>query len=102
GNQHDPDDILSVAMGLAMIAEKGMTSRLVHCDYSNHLGDNNPAMAAAMTASATGAAQRWGIPSSVLFDDQTNLAGAVNSIRNAVNASSSHDRFFFVCAGPME
>jgi CubicO group peptidase (beta-lactamase class C family) len=70
GNQHDPDDILSVAMGLAMIAEKGMTSRLVHCDYNNHLGDNNPAMAAAMVASATGAAQRWGIPPSLLFDDR--------------------------------
>ncbi|HVE42831.1 MAG TPA: PA14 domain-containing protein [Planctomycetota bacterium] len=102
GNQHDPDDILAVAMGLAMVAEKGLTSRLVHCDYNNHLGDNNPAMAAAMAASAAGAAQRWGIPASILFNDQANLAGAVASIRNAVNASSSRDRFYLVCAGPME
>lgn len=102
GNQHDPDDILSLPMGLAMIAENAMTSRLVHCDYNDHLGDNNPAMAAAMTASATGAAQRWGISPAVLFDDQTDLAGAIASIKNAVNASSSRDRFYFACAGPME
>ena len=98
GNQHDSDDILSIAMGLAVIVESGLAPRLVHCDYNNHLGDNNPSMAAEMAASANGAAQRWGIPSSVLFDCQQNLTGAVNSIRDAINASSSANRFYLVCA----
>ena len=89
-------------MGLAVIVESGLAPRLVHCDYNNHLGDNNPSMAAEMAASANGAAQRWGIPSSVLFDCQQNLTGAVNSIRDAINASSSVNRFYLVCAGPME
>jgi len=55
-----------------------------------------------MAASATGAAQRWGMPSSVFFDCQQNLTGAVNSIRDAINASSASNRLYFICAGPME
>lgn len=102
GNQHDTDDIEAAAMSMAIIGEAGLGARLVHCDYGNHLGDNNPTQAAAMVASVTGAAQRWGIPSSVLFDCQTNLTGAVNGIRDAINASSSTNRFYLVCAGPME
>jgi hypothetical protein len=39
GNQHDADDWHASAMVLAMLAETGMTNRLVHFDYNNHLGD---------------------------------------------------------------
>jgi CubicO group peptidase (beta-lactamase class C family) len=102
GNQHDPDDILAVAMALAIIGEAGLHAKFVHCDYSNHLGDNNASMNADMDASAIGAAQRWNLPASRLFNCQTNLTGAINSIRDAINASSATDRFYFLCAGPME
>jgi hypothetical protein len=102
GNQHDTDDILALPMAVAILGEAGLGARLVHLDYGNHLGDNNATQAAAMAASATGAAQRWGMPSSVFFDCQQNLTGAVNSIRDAINASSSSNRFYLVCAGPME
>ncbi len=102
GNQHDPDDFLGIAMAIAILGEAGEEGRLVHVDYSNHLGNNNPSMAAEMTASAVGAAQRWGVSAARLFDDQTNLAGAIDGIKNAINASTSSDRFYLVCAGPME
>ena len=102
GNQHDPDDILAVAMQLAIIGEANLQGRFVHLDYNDHLGDNNPSMAAEMTTSVQGAASRWGFPMNRIFDCQTNLNGAINSIRDAINASSASDRFYLVCAGPME
>jgi hypothetical protein len=102
GNQHDPDDITAVGMSIAMLGEAGLASRIVHLDYNNHLGDNNAAMAAHMKTSAQGAAQRWGVSPSVLFDDQRNLSRAVTSIRNAINASSAGNRLYLLGAGPME
>ncbi len=102
GNQHDKDDILAVAMAMAIIGEADLVSKFVHCDYSNHLGDNNASQAAEMVTSATGAAQRWGLPSSKVFDCQASLSGAVTSIKNAINASSSGNRFYYACGGPME
>ena len=44
GNQHDEDDFGASAMGIALIAEAGIKSKLVHVDHSNHLGNNNSTM----------------------------------------------------------
>ncbi len=101
GNQHDKDDYVASAMGLALLGEADLKDHLVHFDYSCHLGNNNATQAAAMNASVTGALGRWGY-NFTAHDDQTDLTGAINSIKTAVNNSTSAQPFYFCCAGPME
>ncbi len=102
GNQHDPDDWHASPMALAVLHRAGLKSRLVHFDYNNHLGDNNTTFASNHKANITGAIKKFGYNSAIFFDDQVNLSGAVQSIANAINASSATDRFILICAGPME
>lgn len=102
GNQHDADDWHASPMVLAMLAESGNKHRLVHFDYNNHLGDNDSWRAGEHHQAVQQAAQRYGYDSSIIYNDQWNLSGAVNSIARAINASSADDRLYLVCAGPME
>jgi hypothetical protein len=102
GNYIDQDDFSAFPMTLALLAEAGLQSKLVHASYNNHLGENDPWMASEMVTSANGAASRWGFSSSILFDCQQNLSGAIASMRDAINASSAQSRLYLLCAGPME
>ncbi|MEX0777489.1 MAG: PEP-CTERM sorting domain-containing protein [Phycisphaeraceae bacterium] len=102
GNQHDEDDIGAAPMALAIIAEAGLIDKLVHHDYNNHLGDNDATKAQKMVDSVNGAATRWEIGTSVLFNDQTHLAAAVANIAAQINASSADNRFYLAAGGPME
>jgi len=104
GNQHDPDDIGAAPMALAMIAEAGLTDRLVHHDFNNHLGDNDPAMAQKMVQSVTGAADRWGFDQDVFFNDQKpeQLEAAVANLAAQIKASGPGKPFFIAAGGPME
>ncbi|MCG8696521.1 MAG: hypothetical protein MI922_00595, partial [Bacteroidales bacterium] len=102
GNQHDKDDILAAPMVIALLGQTGLAERLVHMDYSNHLGNNNGNMAKDMATSVNGACDRWGLPKSKTFDCQKNLNGAVNSIKNAINSATAKNRFYYACGGPME
>jgi hypothetical protein len=74
----------------------------VHFDYNNHLGDNEDWRAQAHHRVIREAIQRYGYDASRFFDDQANLQGAVASIANAINQSSTDNRLFLICAGPME
>jgi hypothetical protein len=102
GNQHDLDDIAASPMAIAMAAAAGLTDRLVHFDYANHLGDNNDSQEKAMVESVQGAARHFGVPMKVLFNDQKQLDEAVASIARQINASTEADRFYLIAAGPME
>ncbi len=102
GNQHDPDDIAASAMAMAFVGAAGLPDRLVHFDYSNHLGDSSVKHEKLMTQSVRGAAERWKIPAEVLFDDQAQLDAAIASIARQINASSEANRFYLIAAGPME
>ncbi|MCG8697453.1 MAG: hypothetical protein MI922_05315, partial [Bacteroidales bacterium] len=102
GNQHDKDDILAAPMVIALVSQAGVTGKFVHMDYSNHLGNNSANMAKDMATSVNGACEKWGVPKNKTFDCQKNLNGAVNSIKNAINAAKPNKRFFYACGGPME
>jgi len=100
GNQHDYDDIGAAAWDIGIFARAG--ARLVHVDYADHLADNDAGMEVRVKASAEGSAQRWYGSTSMCYDDQTNLQGAINNIAAQINASSANDRFYLICCGPME
>ncbi len=102
GNLHDADDIGASAMALAMIGEAGLQAKLVHHDYNCHLGKSSENREKEMAASVLGAADRWGIATTALFDDQKDLAGAAANIARQINASSEKDRLYLCAGGPME
>ena len=102
GNFNDEDDWGAFPVAVAILDAFGATDRLVHVDYNNILQSNDPRFHKEMTASVLGAAERYKIRPSILFDCQKDLDGAVESIRSAINASAPDDPLYFVLAGPME
>ena len=100
GNQHDPDDIGSAAWEVGIYCKAG--AHYVHHDYADHLGNNDPVMEARIHHSVIGAAQRFYNDTTMCFNDQTNLSGAIANIAKQINASSAADNFFLICCGPME
>jgi hypothetical protein len=100
GNQHDYDDIGAAAWDIGIFAKAG--ARLVHDDYADHLADNDTSMEHKVEASALGSAQRWYGSTSMCYNDQHNLQGAINNIAAQINASSASNRFYYILCGPME
>ncbi|MCX8038673.1 MAG: hypothetical protein N3D11_16790 [Candidatus Sumerlaeia bacterium] len=102
GNYNDEDDWGALPTAFAILNAFGVQNKVVHVDYNNILPLNEPRFEKEQRISATGAAERFGIPTSVLYDCRTNLDGAVESIKNAVNASSADNPLYFILTGPME
>ena len=102
GNQHDHDDIGATAASIAMVSSAGLGNKLVHYDFSNHLGDNNKEMENNMIESALGGAKRFGLDTSKFFNDQTQLKEAIDNFKKEGNKSSEDDPLWYICAGPME
>ncbi len=102
GNQHDSDDWAATAVTLAIIGNRQLQDKLVHYDYANHVWNNNTLFETNIEESALGAAQRFGFDQSKFFNAYRNQTAAINSIKNAVNASSANNRLYFILAGPME
>lgn len=102
GNYNDEDDWGAFPIAVAILDAFGVKDKLVHVDYCNILPRNDPRFYKEMSVSVLGAAERYDIPRSVLFDCQKDLDGAVESIRNAIDVSSADDPLYYVLAGPME
>jgi hypothetical protein len=102
GNYNDEDDWGAFPAAMAILEAFGLTGKLVHVDYCNILKGNDPRFYREMKTSVLGSAERYRVPASILYDCQTDLPGAVESIKRAVNASSAEDPLYFVLAGPME
>jgi len=102
GNYNDEDDWGAFPVAIAMLDSFRVTNKLVHVDYNNILAKNDPRFYKEMSESVLGSAKRYNIPSSILFDCQKDLNGAVESIKNAINASSADNPLYYVLAGPME
>ena len=102
GNCNDEDDWGAFPVAIAMLDAFGVMDKLVHVDYCNILPRNDPRFYKEMVESVLGAAERYNVPRRVLFDCQKDLDGAVESIRNAINASSADNPLYYVLAGPME
>jgi hypothetical protein len=102
GNYNDEDDWGAFPIAIAMLDSFGVTDKLVHVDYCNILAKNDPRFYREMSESVLGSARRYKVPPSVLFDCQKDLEGAVNNIKNAINASSAENPLYYILAGPME
>jgi len=102
GNYNDEDDWGALPVAVAILDAFGVTDKLVHVDYCNILPKNDPRFYSEMVESVLGSAERYNIPLSILFDCQKDLDGAIESIKNAINASSADDPLYYVLAGPME
>jgi len=102
GNYNDEDDWGAFPVAVALLDAFGVTDKLVHVDYCNILARNDTRFYREMTASVLGAAERFGVPRSVLFDCQKDLDAAIASITRAIDASSADDPLYYVLAGPME
>ncbi|MBN2313224.1 MAG: hypothetical protein JXM79_04800 [Sedimentisphaerales bacterium] len=102
GNYNDEDDWGAFPVAIAILDAFGVTGKLVHVDYNNILAKNDPRFYKEMTESVLGSVERYNISRSILFDCQKDLDGAIESIKNAINASSADDPLYYVLAGPME
>jgi hypothetical protein len=102
GNCNDEDDWGAFPVAVAILDAFGVTDRLVHVDYCNILPQNDARFYKEMVDSALGAAERYNVPRSILFDCRKDLDGAVESIKNAINASSADNPLYYILAGPME
>ena len=102
GNYNDEDDWGAFPVAIAMLDSCGVTDKLVHVDYSNILTKNDPRFYREMNESVLGSAKRYGVSRSIMFDCQKDLDGAIESIKNAINASTADNPLYYILAGPME
>ena len=102
GNFNDEDDWAASPVALAIFADLGVKDKLVHFDYNCIVPISNKEWEQIHKTSVLGAADKYGYPTSIFHDVQKGLDGAVNSIANAINASSEENPLYFVLAGPME
>ena len=102
GNFNDEDDWGAFPVAIAILDAFGVKDKLVHIEYNNIIQANDERFEREMTASVLGAAEKYGIPPAILHNCRTDLEGAVESIKNAVNASSPENPLYYVVAGPMD
>ncbi|MFN2127964.1 MAG: hypothetical protein ACK2TU_08915, partial [Anaerolineales bacterium] len=102
GNFNDEDDWAASAVALAIFAEFGVQEKLVHFDYNCILPQSNPQWEKEHEISIMGAIESYGYPRSIFYDCQKDPKGAINSIKDIINASSADNPLYFILAGPME
>ncbi len=102
GNFNDEDDWGAFPVMIAILDAAGVKDELVHIEFNNIIQANDDRFEREMTASVLGAAEKYGIPPAILHNCRTDLDGAIASIRNAVNASSRENPFYYIVAGPMD
>jgi hypothetical protein len=102
GNYNDRDDWAATPMELALLARRGLQSRLVHYSWANIIGPNDPTFYNEMKTSTLGAADRFGFDRAKFFDCRNSLQGAITSLKNQINASTWPNRLFIIAVGPME
>jgi len=102
GNHNDEDDWAASPVALAIFAEFGVKDRLVHFDYNSILPDTKSEWEKMHETSVLGAVERYGYRTSIFHDCRKDLKAVVESIRNAINASSVDNPLYFIVAGPMQ
>lgn len=101
GNNYDKDDYVASAMNLALLEGTGLKDKLVHFDHSCHL-KNNQMQYEKMLESVYGAAERFNIDTSKIFDVQTQLDAAIANFKAEAEKSSASNPLWFCIGGPME
>jgi hypothetical protein len=102
GNYNDSDDWGATPMELALLARRGLQSRLVHYGWANIIGPNDPNFYDQMKTSTLGAADRFGFSRAKFFDCRSNLQAAIGNLRNQIDLSSASNPLFIIAVGPME
>jgi hypothetical protein len=102
GNYNDKDDWASAPMELALLAKRGLQAKLVHYSWANIIGPNDATFYDQMKTSILGAADRFGFERANFFDCRSDLAAAIDSLRNQIDVSTSSNPLFVIAAGPME
>ncbi|WNJ19120.1 carbohydrate-binding protein [Pontibacter sp. G13] len=112
GNVHDDDDIVALPFSLAFWWAAGLQDKVVHVEYNNHVCDHGPESDgtgagagddyANMRTSANGSISRFGYNSSIIYDYSTQASAAESALAAEINASTSSDPLWIICAGPME
>lgn len=102
GNYNDPDDWGATPVELALLARRGLQSRLVHYGWANIIGPNDWNFYNQMKTSALGAADQFGFARAKFFDCRSNLPAAINNLRNQIDLSTASNPLFVIAAGPME
>lgn len=99
----DADDVGATPITLAVLAQAGFQSDLVHYDFNNFLdykliaSDNNR-----MWESAMGAQARWGFDAEQFFDAANQPEAAVAHLAAEIRVSTAGNPLFLVAAGPLE
>jgi hypothetical protein len=102
GNFNDPDDWIASPVALAILAESGHRERLVHFSYNNILPNNNAEWERIHAESVIAAAEHYAFDLSKFHDCQKDLRKAMESLTQAIDASTSEDPLYLIVAGPME
>jgi hypothetical protein len=101
GNRHDVDDTGAMPMCAAMLYYTGYINKLVHFDYSNHLGESITEKHNDMVDSFEGIKSYFDVSDSKIFNCQTQLSDAITNFVKEAKKSSSQNPLWIVCAGPM-
>jgi len=102
GNYNDEDDWGASPVSLAIFAEVGVKDKLVHFDYNCIVPKTDPEWEKIHETSVLGAAATYGYDKSIFYNCRKDLAGAIESVRKAVNESTADNPLYFILAGPME
>ena len=102
GNEHDRDDIGATPMSLFILHIAGLGDRLVHYEYSNHLGANTTSQEQDMEESALGSQSLYGYPRDIFFSGYRETNAAAANLTAEINKSTAQDPLFIIAAGPME
>ena len=102
GNFNDPDDWSASPVALAIFARFRLQEKFVHCDYNNIMPRTDKEWEKKHADGVLGAVERYQFNPAVFHDCQKDVKAAIESIKNAINASSAEDPLYFVLAGPME
>ncbi len=102
GNEHDTDDWLASPWMLAMFKAAGMEDKLVFSGYNNHVWSTTQNHAQIYEANVKGTATRWGMKSSILYDEKYDATAATDKMVAEINKSTSSNPLWLVAAGPIE
>jgi hypothetical protein len=107
GNSPDPDDLGGTAVSIALLRAAGLEDRLVHYSHSCDLvwdarisEKAEKERHALMQSSCDVTARRWGGYESLTFyDAMWQQEATIKDLREAINASTTHDPLWIVEAG---
>ncbi len=102
GNLHDEDDWGATPLAVAMIDAAGLNDKLVFLGHSCHYESSDPNWEAEMEISSEGAALRFGMDTSIVYNVTQELSASIAALTAAINASSAADPLWISAGGPMD